>query len=72
MPEGLTAKELDIWRNPIPYRVECRDVIGGFNVIAGFDVDVIAFRYMRDCAKGKLPGSAYRVTYRGKVLREIA
>lgn len=59
-------------RNLIPYRVECRDVIGGFEVIAGFDCDVAAFSYMRACAKDKLPSAAYRVTYRGKILRETA
>jgi hypothetical protein len=58
--------------NSIPYQVECRDVIGGFEVIAAFDCDVAAFSYMRSCAKNKLAGARYRVTYRGKTLREVA
>lgn len=57
-------------RNLIPYRVECRDVIGGFEVIAGFDCDVAAFSYLRRCARNKINGASYRVTYRGKILRE--
>jgi hypothetical protein len=68
-------------RNPIPYRVECRDVIGGFETIAGFDVEPAAMSYARKCAAGALAGSAgsaYRplqrgiVTYRGKVLRDFS
>lgn len=52
----------------LPYRVECRDVIGGFEPIAAFDVDVAAFTYARKCAKGALAGASYRVTYCGKTL----
>ncbi len=59
-------------RNALPYRVECRDVIGGFEAIAAFDVDCVAFKYARDCAAGALAGSAYRVTKRGRTLRDFA
>lgn len=56
-------------RNPVPYRVECMSPpCRAYAVIAAFDIDVIAKRYMRECSKSKMSGSAYRVTYRGKVI----
>lgn len=56
----------------LPYRVECRDVgLPYFEAIAAFDVDVAAFSYARNCSRGALAGAAYRVTCRGKVLRDF-